>query len=27
LREGDRVIIKGQGSIKDRSTVRVIEGG
>jgi len=27
LREGDQVIIKGQGSIKDRSTVRVIEGG
>ncbi|MDI7259637.1 MAG: efflux RND transporter periplasmic adaptor subunit [Thermodesulfobacteriota bacterium] len=26
LKEGDRVIIKGQGSIKDRSTVRVIEG-
>lgn len=27
LREGDRVIIKGQGSIKDGSKVRVIEGG
>ena len=27
LKEGDRVIIKGQESIKDRSKVRVVEGG
>ena len=27
LKEGEKVIIKGQGSIKDRSPVRVIEGG
>jgi HlyD family secretion protein len=27
LREGDRIIIKGQGSVKDRATVRVVEGG
>ena len=27
LKEGDRVIIKGQGSVKDRSIVRVVEGG
>jgi RND family efflux transporter MFP subunit len=27
LSEGDRVVTKGQGSLKDRSTVRVIEEG
>lgn len=27
INEGDRVVIKGQGSLKDRSAVRVIEGG
>jgi HlyD family secretion protein len=27
LNEGDRIVRKGQGSLKDRSAVRVIEGG
>jgi multidrug efflux pump subunit AcrA (membrane-fusion protein) len=27
LNEGDRIVIKGQGSLRDRSGVRVIEGG
>lgn len=27
LKEGDKVVVKGQYSIKDRSTVKVIEGG
>ncbi len=27
VQEGDRIIIKGQGSVKDRSAVRVVEGG
>jgi multidrug efflux pump subunit AcrA (membrane-fusion protein) len=27
LHEGDRIVTKGQGSLKDRSAVRVIEEG
>jgi HlyD family secretion protein len=27
IREGEQIVIKGQGSLKDRSPVRVIEGG
>jgi hypothetical protein len=27
VKEGDKVVVKGQHSIKDRSTVKVIEGG
>jgi HlyD family secretion protein len=27
IREGEQIVVKGQGSLKDRSPVRVIEGG